>query len=260
MQPLNRPSGLMSLEDLQTLLDPIYAGISHTHSIANVTGLQTALDAKAADSAVVKLTGNQTVAGDKSFSGLTTITAPTTPNADVVQQFSLHDGTVQRFVLAHDTSRTLFLMRSPNGTQTAGFAQSNGGFVGSSPTGFGLYFSSGNSGFLQSATGFEVLSNQSTFYVRGGLDATKLLVQASAGQTASIQVWGDSVGATLASVGPDGSATLGSFLKVGPKTFATLPSASANAGAVYRLTDRTQKHCYSDGTNWLWVHDNSTVS
>jgi hypothetical protein len=93
-------SGQMTLQQLQALLDPVYAlaghnhsgvyapashvhaiadvsglqtaldgkaSTSHTHAIANVTGLQTALDGKAADSAVVKLTGAQTVAGNKNF-------------------------------------------------------------------------------------------------------------------------------------------------------------------------------------------------
>jgi hypothetical protein len=48
--------------------DAAYAPISHGHAIADVTGLQGALDEKAADSAVVKLTGAQTVAGVKTFS------------------------------------------------------------------------------------------------------------------------------------------------------------------------------------------------
>lgn len=51
----------------------------------------------------------------------------------------------------------------------------------------------------------------------------------------------------------------GSF-KLPPKTVGTLPSASAQQGIDYRLTDRGEKACYSDGTNWLFRHDNSIVS
>lgn len=48
---------------------------AHTHPISEVTDLQTTLDAKAADAAVVKLTGNQTIAGTKTFSS-----APSVPD------------------------------------------------------------------------------------------------------------------------------------------------------------------------------------
>lgn len=48
---------------------------AHAHPISDVTDLQTTLDAKAADNAVVKLTGNQTIAGTKTFSS-----APSVPD------------------------------------------------------------------------------------------------------------------------------------------------------------------------------------
>lgn len=56
------------------------AATSHTHTIANVTGLQSAIDAKADTSGVVALTGAQTVAGVKTFSSLPVLpaTTPTT--------------------------------------------------------------------------------------------------------------------------------------------------------------------------------------
>jgi len=44
------------------------AALSHTHAIADVTGLQTALDAKATDTAVIHTTGTETIAGAKTFS------------------------------------------------------------------------------------------------------------------------------------------------------------------------------------------------
>lgn len=56
------------------------------------------------------------------------------------------------------------------------------------------------------------------------------------------------------------AATLTGAFKYGPKTFATLPSASANQGARYRLTDRGEKVVYSDGTDWRFDHDNSIAS
>ncbi|MGN6545009.1 MAG: hypothetical protein ACTHK7_08160 [Aureliella sp.] len=57
----------------------------------------------------------------------------------------------------------------------------------------------------------------------------------------------------------DGSAAFSASVSLGPYIFATLPSASANAGKVLRITDRGQKLAYSDGAGWLFVHDNSVV-
>ncbi len=51
-----------------------FAPINHTHLIADVSGLQTALDAKAADSAVVHLAGAETISGDKTHSGALYVT------------------------------------------------------------------------------------------------------------------------------------------------------------------------------------------
>lgn len=57
-----------------------------------------------------------------------------------------------------------------------------------------------------------------------------------------------------------GAAVFSGSLEVGPITFATLPSASANTGKILRITDRAQKHAYSDGTDWLFVSNDTIVS
>jgi hypothetical protein len=59
---------------LQSALDA-KAALVHTHAQSDVTGLVTALAAKADDTAVVKLTGGQTIAGVKTFSS-----SPIVPN------------------------------------------------------------------------------------------------------------------------------------------------------------------------------------
>lgn len=59
--------------------------------------------------------------------------------------------------------------------------------------------------------------------------------------------------------GVDGSSAFSGLVSLGAYTFGTLPSASANSGKSLRITDRGQKQAYSDGTNWLFVHDNSVV-
>lgn len=68
--------------DLQAALDG-KANISHSHAISNVTGLQAALDNKADVSNVVRLTGDQTVDGIKSFSS-----SPTGPDPTTAQQLA----------------------------------------------------------------------------------------------------------------------------------------------------------------------------
>jgi len=57
-----------------------------------------------------------------------------------------------------------------------------------------------------------------------------------------------------------GAATLSGPLYLAPITFATLPSASAQTGARYRITDRSQRECYSDGTNWRFAADDAIVT
>lgn len=51
---------------------------AHTQEISTINGLQTALDAKAADSTVVKLTGDQNVSGVKTFAASPIVPNPTT--------------------------------------------------------------------------------------------------------------------------------------------------------------------------------------
>lgn len=57
------------------------ADASHTHAQGDVTGLSTALAGKADDTAVVKLTGAQTVAGVKTFSDRSAHAGAYTPSA-----------------------------------------------------------------------------------------------------------------------------------------------------------------------------------
>lgn len=57
---------IADVTNLQTTLDG-KASTTHTHTISDVTNLQTSLDAKANANATVNLTGDQTVAGIKTF-------------------------------------------------------------------------------------------------------------------------------------------------------------------------------------------------
>lgn len=57
-----------------------------------------------------------------------------------------------------------------------------------------------------------------------------------------------------------GAITASGLLCCGVYTFATVPSASSNTGKFLRISDRAQKHAYSDGTNWRFFGDDTVIS
>lgn len=57
-----------------------------------------------------------------------------------------------------------------------------------------------------------------------------------------------------------GQLIAGGMICVGVYTFATVPSASANTGKFLRISDRAQKHAYSDGTDWRFFGDDAIIS
>lgn len=63
---------------LKTYFDTLYAAISHTHAQSDITNLSTDLNAKANDADVVHDTGDETVAGVKTFSSSPIVPTPTT--------------------------------------------------------------------------------------------------------------------------------------------------------------------------------------
>jgi hypothetical protein len=54
--------------------------------------------------------------------------------------------------------------------------------------------------------------------------------------------------------------TASGLMCAGVYTFATVPSASSNTGKFLRISDRAQKHAYSDGTNWRFFGDDAVIS
>jgi hypothetical protein len=54
--------------------------------------------------------------------------------------------------------------------------------------------------------------------------------------------------------------TASGLMCAGVYTFATVPSASSNTGKFLRISDRAQKHAYSDGTNWRFLGDDAVIS
>lgn len=54
--------------------------------------------------------------------------------------------------------------------------------------------------------------------------------------------------------------TASGLMRAGVYTFATVPSASSNTGKFLRISDRAQKHAYSDGTDWRFFGDDAIIS
>lgn len=54
--------------------------------------------------------------------------------------------------------------------------------------------------------------------------------------------------------------TASGLMCAGVYTFATVPSASSNTGKFLRISDRSQKHAYSDGTNWRFFGDDAIIT
>ncbi len=82
----NHSHAVADVTGLQTALDA-KASSSHTHAVSNVTGLQVALDSKAADNSVVHTSGNETVAGVKTFSASPVVPTPTTNTQATNKQY-----------------------------------------------------------------------------------------------------------------------------------------------------------------------------
>jgi hypothetical protein len=78
-----------------------------------------------------------------------------------------------------------------------------------------------------------------------------LEVNATAGLRASISKAGGITGTSL---------TVSGATTLGPFTFATVPSASSNAGGTIRITDRSHRLATSDGTNWNWAGTTTAIS
>ena len=89
--------------------------------------------------------------------------------------------------------------------------QTDSGLTAACGTGWGFYSSTGNSGFLNYATGFEAIANSSSFYMRGGADAPRLFVVGAAGQTTPLQRWTNNAYTDQASMSATGDLIVNSL-------------------------------------------------
>jgi hypothetical protein len=68
------------------------------------------------------------------------------------------------------------------------------------------------------------------------------------------------VDVTSAGISVTGAVISSGLMCCGVYTFATVPSPSSNTGKFLRISDRAQKHAYSDGTNWRFFGDDAVIS
>ncbi len=84
-------------------------------------------------------------------------------------------------------------------------------------------------------------------------------VASNTGHTGRLQTW-TRAGSVVADIGNTGGISTTGLMCCGVYTFATVPSASSNTGKFLRISDRAQKHAYSDGTNWRFFGDDAIIS
>lgn len=251
MEPLNQSSGQMNESQLRAILDPIYAGISHNH-----------------DSVYAAIGHN-------------------------------HDSVYAAIGHNHDSvyaaiSHTHPYLPLTGGTLTGSLAFPGNGQLDTPGSSVARFFGGGAGGIhiqanfgplalrcagspcltISNLTNQVVIENPLTPDVNSTLRvnfrSTQLapLFQLDTGGLTSgdAMIVGNGASTPVARITKTGQGQFtgvditGGFFRPPPLTFGALPSASANSGAAYRLTDRGQKTVYSDGTNWLWIHDNSTAS
>lgn len=127
-----------------------------------------------------------------------------------------------------------------------------------SETGGGLAYITGNS--VAAHTGINQVvktSSDTGHFIRMRYDHGISLHTGISGNTGAVSA--DSVNQRLIIDG-NGLTTFSKPVIVGVYTFATVPSASTHTGAIVRISDRAQKHAYSDGTNWRFFGDDAVIS
>jgi hypothetical protein len=274
MDAVNPP---ISQTYLVGILSGVYAAASHIHaSTSEVTGLDAALAGK--QSTLVSGTSIKTVNGNSLLGSgdivvggsFATLTGVATDNASLASalnaKLNLSGGTLTGSLNFPGTG----ILGSP-GTNIARlfssvdvWIQANSGTITLISAGATTVTVNAGVTKFENATSFATLA---TVRIDGrGTQDAALLQLDNAGSVVGDSLTVKNGATTLARITKTGQGQFvgvditGGFFRPPPMTFGALPSASANSGVHYRLTDRGQKEVYSDGTNWLWVHDNSIAS
>lgn len=187
--------------------------------------------------------------------------AASSASGDVVGPASATDNAVARF----DTTTGKRIQNSSvtiddSGNVTCGNVKIGGSYqwLGNS-TGFYFQTPSVANWVLLTPNGVQVSSSMRFTHNAGatGSGAVDLSWgRASAGVGA---VYTTETGGTLAGFNA-AAITASGLMCCGVYTFATVPSASSNTGKFLRISDRAQKHAYSDGTNWRFFGDDAIIS
>lgn len=206
------------------------ANVSHSHSIGDVTGLQTALDAKQTALGYTPVSK----AGD-TMTGTLAVSFPgAAGSSPLISAREYNNPANLYFQIAYgQVYGNSFICPASTGTNTA-------------VTYSGFYCN--ESGVIQWQTG-STWYPALTYEIRIRRVSSGLL-EINAANGLQIKDAAGSGDAPLKA----GITTVGSY------TFATVPSASANTGGTIRITDRSHRLATSDGTNWNWAGTTTAIS
>ena len=249
---------LSSQTDLQAALDG-KAAATHTHVIADTTGLQTALDAKMGGS-----TGSVTnrVLTSNGTGGSTVQASPVTidgsGNASGLGTVGCGAITSSGKITASQNNQTDYLVQITNNTTSGTFPIRNGLLIETTGTGgtssssqllrvnsYGstvLAVTPGATTLNTNLDGIVNLTSVRHTITNNAPSIPSLIVRIGTSPTANVQEWQDASNVVRAAITPTFgiSAVAGTFsglVTVGTYTVATLPSAAANPGRLAQVTD-----------------------
>lgn len=221
-----------------------------TGTLANQTDLQTALDAKAADSEVVKLASSQTITGVKTFTTNFVVGNSGGLRATTIGP-GFSGGSADGFLTmqpaaATDQQQSFYIL--PSGVGRLGTRAAVSIFRND-------YVSEFNTLGGNARVERLLIQSRDGDYV---IDVTASGTLPSPGQTRPLKFKMN--GSDSLTIATDRSVSVGALLFLGVYTFSTVPSASSNTGAIIRISDRAQKQAYSDGTNWRFTGTDAIIS
>jgi hypothetical protein len=241
---------------LETALDGKAASV-HTHAIADTTGLQTALDAKALDSGVVHLAGTETITGLKTFTATVQPTSavkfvnPDTSSPRVTWSSTWNAGAEASMGLRFFRDTVEIARFQDNGyclfksIGTLGNLNITDTRIGRSTTGARLTFSDSTGVAAVAISTDNATAHDSALLASANIASTVALVaQGATGQTANIAEFRGSTGTVLSAVDKSGHMVI----PAGDGAPATTPAS----GALY--LDATNSRLYVRvGSTWKYA-------
>lgn len=148
---------------------------------------------------------------------------------------------------------------TPAGSQILGFS-ATGAITGSANVGHSL-----NGGLIVKTSGVTVLdagySAQTVSAIAYNASSVPLKAKGTTSQSADVFRTETVGGATEVAIAPGGKISTIAGISPGVVTYAVLNATTATVGlGMYRVSDRSNKYAYPDGTNWRWFNDGAIIS